>query len=307
MKLKSGVFLILFSLLLVLGLQDVSSSDFVTELVDANLTEYNSTTPTINIKVVGDCTHYWVNVSFNYTDSTFDGNEEADVIQYHPTVVANDTSTGIPITTALAERTTIYLNITAWNETNINSTGENVPAILIDGRPTLTISPEDKIPIKGHSITFTATVTDGDSDGLGNDNTKIVICNSEGFTVAGGCTGTQYCTSSSFVDAGTPQTCSYTIPYTMAGGAHKIYAYAYDDNFLESTTAYTTYFTTASGVIEEVEEEEEGVGEGIGDTFKKKGALGVATETKIIGIPLWVIITFIVVILIAVYIKVKEK
>ncbi len=314
MKKVFKIFLLVLSLFLVFGLsetKDASAQVFLPEIVEANGTEYNSTTPTINIIIIGDEDSYTGNISFNYTSAIFDADLEADVTINVPTI-NNDTSLAVAITTALPLRTTIFVNLSFWNETMdvMNSTSVEaggIPVIFINGLPTLVISVEDKVPIKGQSITFTGAVTDGNSTGTGNDHTKIVICaDSSGFSVAGGCSsGTEYCRSSAFVDAGTAQTCAYTIPMTLPGGAHKVYTYAFDDIYRASSSASEGVFTTAAGVNDE--EEDEASGGSVGDIIKEKGVLGVAVDTKLAGIPLWVVIVFLAVIAIAVYWKYKKS
>lgn len=88
----------------------------------------------------------------------------------------------------------------------------------------------------GGTMTFTATASDGDTDGV-SDTVKLVVCADTSGATFSGCSGTQLCASTSV--ASNPS-CAYNYASVLPDDTLNYYAYVFDSHSFASASNYRT-------------------------------------------------------------------
>lgn len=217
------VFLLLGLFLLMLPMVMANSATINT----ANNTEFNTLTPDISITCVSDATMA-VNVTAYFTsnDSVY-----AQVIDYQD--ITNNTATTFT-TDAFEVRDAYHLEAVCINKSDNSTLATSAnKTILINGQPVISsLTLTSGYVRRGSPVTFTVDWADANTTGTGNDTVSLFVCDSNGFS-GGACTGTQLCTEASQTDG--ESSCSYTLPYSLPGGHHTVYAFLEDDNSYDSS------------------------------------------------------------------------
>ncbi|MCA9383453.1 hypothetical protein KC909_03745 [Candidatus Dojkabacteria bacterium] len=97
--------------------------------------------------------------------------------------------------------------------------------------PSFTALNVDAADDPGGDVVFTATASDGDSDGSA-DTVQLFVCDNAGAT-SGGCTGSTYCSSTA--SASNPS-CTYNYPAVVENGNYTVYGHVFDSHGLASAS-----------------------------------------------------------------------
>lgn len=277
-KMKNqNLFLMLTLVLMSLFIVSFVSADASVTITTANLTEFNTVTPTINVNVTGgNCSNYLLNVTA--------GGSLVVTAQ----AIVNATDTAFVMSTLTAGASYVY-NATVYNETCdagvSNSSGQFT--LEVNARPTVTTVTESTAGnlLTGNTMTWTTVWVDTNS--TANDTVTVYICKTDAFTTS--CTGGEWGSSSAEDDTSTDAT--YTILASLAGGQKNYYVYLLDDNSYASSSSTSGTFT----VSKPIEDEDD------------KGAVTTGDDGEPSGVPvgLWVVIVIIVVVVVFVVFKKK--
>lgn len=241
----ASVFISLF-VISVVSAQAVNNASIIT----ANLSEFNTATPTITVNVSGNCTGYLANWTLN------------GVKVKSAQAVNNATSTSIVATTSTSTAGNYTYNVTFYNATCYAGSSDTENRILeVNGRPSIsTVTGNGGAFLKGKTITWTNTWTDSNS--TGTDSVTLYSCKTNAFTSAG-CTGGQWGVSSAETDGSTAV--NYTILVSDTGGTKNAYIFAIDDNNYSVSSSTQANFVVSKpieGETYESDEEDEGISKG---------------------------------------------
>jgi len=230
-------FLMLTLVLMSLFFVSFAAADATVDITTANLTEFNTATPTINVNVTaGNCSSYLLNVT-------------AGAIKVvSAQAITNATDTAFVMSTLTAGASYIY-NATVYNETcdagASDSSGQYT--LEVNARPTVTTVAESTAGnlLTGNTMTWTTVWADENS--TANDTVTVYVCKTDAFTTS--CTGGEWGSSSAEDDTSTEA--SYTVLSSLSGGQKDYYVYLLDDNSYASSASTSGTFTVSKPIEDE--------------------------------------------------------
>lgn len=252
---------------------NVTAQAITLEIVTLNNTEFNTTTPSISLNITGNCSAYFVNVSFwngTATDAIFNQ------------LVVNDTTTTLAAS-ALTAGQKYYLNFTYTNDTCVeeNSTID-IYGIELNSQPVITAVDNDtSIVAKTHDRNWTVTFTDKNSTDS-YDYVSLFVCKTDAWD--GSCTGGSWCTNSSEDTGDGSIFCHYTVE--GVAGQKSYYVFLADDNQW-ATSSISGTFIISTGWDDE--DEEVIIAPKTVVPFKEKELIGLKA-------PYWILIAVIVIV-----------
>lgn len=273
---------ILALLMLFLSVMTVTA-DRSLEISTANLSEFNTLTPTITFTPVGNLSTLKCHI---YNSSGFDG----DVISYGFINATNNTATTVTFNTSLPVRTAQNYGINCTTGSGAGTfSNSSFASLSLNGIPVLSSASIDKVTYEraGSKLNFTATWLDQNYSNTesGDDNVALYVCSTPAVT-GGSCSNKVICSGTIYM--GNFSQCSYTIPTGTSAGRKTAYAFAIDNNNYASVD-YTTlyYYISTGGYIEDVGVEGIGTSEDVLST--KAGNWG---KYIVIGIGIFIVYLF---------------